>query len=206
MFESIIAWITLHADHAPWFVFGLLLLTGFSFPISEDLIVIASGVLASTIMPENVISLFFAVCTGVFLSDWIAYWIGRLLGNKIAHLSLFRKTLSIERRKVVESFFQRYGFLTLFIGRLIPFGIRNTIFIAAGAAKMHFGRFLLSDGFGSLVFSSTIYFLAFRCGENYDHIHVFLNSIGYVIGFGIIVSLLSWYIWVRVAREQTEVS
>ena len=69
MFESIAGWITLHADHAPWFVFGLLLLTGFSFPVSEDIVVIVSGVLASTVMPEKTILLVLAVCFGAFLSE-----------------------------------------------------------------------------------------------------------------------------------------
>ena len=125
MIESMAQWLAIHADYAPFFVFGLLLLTGCSFPISEDALVIASGVLASTVMPEQTAPLFAAVFLGSYLSDWIAYWIGRLLGTKLTCLPMLRRTLSAERKRVVERFFHRYGVLTLFIGRMIPFGVRK---------------------------------------------------------------------------------
>jgi len=202
MIESITEWLTIHADHAPLFVFSLLLITGFSFPISEDIVVIGTGVLAATVLPEKMVPLFLAVCIGAYLSDWIAYWIGRVLGPKLANMRLFRRTFSSERQATVQRFFQRYGFLTLFIGRLIPFGVRNTIFMAAGAGKMHFGRFMLSDGIATTLFSSTVFFLAYRCGEQYDRLHMFISSIGYVVGFGLIASGLAWYVWSRIAREE----
>ena len=203
MIDSMAQWLSLHADHAPFFVFGLLLLAGFSFPISEDVLVIVSGVLASTVMPEKTIPLFIAVFLGSYLSDWIAYWIGRLVGTKLAKLTLFHRTLSLERRHIVERFFRKYGFLTLFIGRMIPFGIRNSVFMAAGAGKMNFGRFLLGDGIGCLLFSSVVFFLAFRAGENYDKLHTFLCAVGYVAACVAVVTIVAWFVWARLVREET---
>ena len=203
MIESMALWLSAHADHAPFFVFGLLLLAGFSFPISEDVLVIVSGVLASTVIPEKTIPLFIAVFLGSYLSDWIAYWIGRLLGTKLSKLSMFRKTLSVERKHIIERFFQKYGFLTLFVGRMIPFGVRNSVFMAAGAGKMHFGRFLLGDGLSCLLFSSVVFFLAFRAGENYDKLHRFLSSMGYVAICVTLLSIVSWLVWTRLVREET---
>lgn len=202
MIEQMAQWLALHADHAPFFVFGLLLLAGFSFPISEDVLVIATGVMASTVIPEKTVPLFIAVFTGSYLSDWIAYWIGRLLGTKLSRFMMFRKTLSQERRHIVERFFRRYGFLTLFLGRMIPFGIRNSVFMAAGAGKMHFGRFLLSDGLSCLLFSTTVFFLAFRAGENYQSLHRFLCSMGYVAAFLTLVSIVALFLWFKFAREE----
>ncbi len=202
MIESMAQWLSLHADHAPFFVFGLLLLAGFSFPISEDVLVIVSGVMASTVIPEKTIPLFIAVFLGSYLSDWIAYWIGRLLGPKLSKLAMFRRTLSLERRHIVERFFRRYGFLTLFIGRMIPFGVRNSVFMAAGAGKMNFGRFLLGDGLSCLLFSSVVFFLAFRAGENYDKLHRFLSSMGYVAFCVALLSAIAWVIWSRLVREE----
>ncbi len=201
MIESMTQWLSLHADHAPFVVFGLLLLAGFSFPISEDLLVIVSGVVASTVIPEKTIPLFIAVFLGSYLSDWIAYWIGRLLGTKLAQFAICRKTLSVERRDTVERFFRRYGLLTLFIGRMIPFGVRNSVFMAAGAGKMAFGRFLLGDGVSCLLFSSIVFFLAFRAGENYDKLHHFLSSIGYVALCVVLFSVIASIAWARLVRE-----
>lgn len=202
MIESIAQWLSLHADHAPFFVFGLLVLAGFSFPISEDVLVIASGFLASTVIPEKTVPLFIAVFLGSYLSDWIAYWIGRLLGTKLSKFAMFRKTLSLERRHIVERFFHRYGFLTLFIGRMIPFGIRNSVFMAAGAGKMNFGRFLISDGLSCLLFSSVVFFLAFRAGENYETLHRVLSSVGYIAVCVVLISVVAWIVWARLVREE----
>lgn len=203
MIESMALWLSAHADHAPFFVFGLLLLAGFSFPISEDVLVIVSGVLASTVIPEQTIPLFIAVFLGSYLSDWIAYWIGRLLGARLSKLAMFRKTLSVERKHIIERFFQKYGFLTLFVGRMIPFGIRNSVFMAAGAGRMSFGRFLIGDGLSCLLFSSVVFFLAFRAGENYDKLHTFLSSMGYVAICVALLSIVSWIVWTRLVREET---
>ena len=201
MIESMAQWLAIHADHAPLFVFGLLLLAGFSFPISEDILVIASGVMASTVIPEKTVPLFVAVFLGAYFSDWIAYWIGRTLGNKLSKFGPFRRTLSLERRHMVERFFRRYGFLTLFIGRLIPFGVRNSVFMAAGAGKMHFGRFLLADGISCLLFSSVVFFLAFRAGENYDTLHRVVSSTGYIAAIVVLLTGVGWLVWARITRE-----
>jgi len=202
MIETLVQWLSAHADHAPTFVFFLLLLTGFSFPVSEDIVVIGSGVLASAFYPEQTVHLFLAVLLGSYFSDWIAYWIGRGLRDKFSRFAWFQRKFSSERRFAVERFFSRYGVMTLFIGRLIPFGVRNTVFMAAGAGKMSFARFLLGDGIGCLVFSSIVFFLAFRCGKHYDQLHVFLRSIGLLVGFGLVISFLAWYIWMRSVREE----
>ena len=202
MIESMAQWLAVHADYAPFFVFGLLLLTGCSLPISEDALVIASGVIASTVMPEQTVPLFIAVFLGSYLSDWIAYWIGRLLGTKLTKLPLFHNTLSSERKHIVEKFFHRYGVLTLFIGRMIPFGIRNSVFMAAGAGGMRFGRFLLGDGLGCLLFSSAVFFLAFRAGENYGSLNRLLSSTGYVAAAVLLLSFAAWGTWAYLAREE----
>ena len=202
MIESMAQWLSIHADYAPFFVFGLLLLTGCSLPISEDALVIASGVLASTVMPEKTIPLFIAVFVGSYLSDWIAYWIGRLVGTRLPGFSLFKKALSTERRRMVERFFHRYGVLTLFVGRMIPFGIRNSVFMAAGAGGMRFGRFLLGDGLGCLLFSSAIFFLAFRAGENYGSLNRLLSSTGYVAAAVLLLSGTAYATWNYLLRKE----
>jgi membrane protein DedA with SNARE-associated domain len=196
--EAITAWFVTHTDHAPFFIFGLLLLTGFSIPISEDILVIVSGVLAGTVLPEKKIALFLAAFFGSYCSDIAAFFVGRLLKN-----GLSRFFLTFERNLSVERFFRKYGGIALLIGRLIPFGIRNSIFMAAGAGRMHFGKFMLIDGIGCAFFSSSLFLLAARCGENYHSLHQLVVSIGYII-FGLFfVSICSWFIWSRFVKEES---
>lgn len=200
MVDSLAFWLTQHADLAPLWIFFLLLLTGFSIPISEDVMVIVSGVLAGSVLPEQKELLFLAAFFGAYFSDWIAYWMGRLLGNHLARTKWFSSTLSFERRAVVEKFFARHGFFTLFFGRFIPFGVRNSIFMAAGAIKMHFGRFIVGDGLSCLLFSLIVFSLAVRCGENSASLHAFVSSIGYIAAFLAVIGVIGLLIWKRHVR------
>ena len=59
--------------------FGLLILAGFNFPVSEDLIMIISGSIAATIVPENTFYIFAGCFWGAYFSDIIAYSLGRNL-------------------------------------------------------------------------------------------------------------------------------
>lgn len=204
MVESLAFWLTQHADLAPLWIFCFLLLTGFSIPISEDVMVIASGVLAGSVLPEKRELLFLAAFLGAYFSDWIAYWMGRLVGNRLSQTRWFSQKLSPERKCTVEKFIARHGFCTLFFGRLIPFGVRNSLFMAAGALKMHFGKFLLSDGLSCLLFSFTLFSLAFRCGENYATLQSFVRSISYLAAFFALVGLVGIFIWKRNTRKVSQ--
>ncbi|MDF2576574.1 MAG: putative rane protein [Chlamydiales bacterium] len=157
-----------NADYAHWIIFGALMLAGFNVPISEDLMLIISGVLASTVVPENTTKLFLGVFLGCYLSDWEAYWLGRLLGPKLWEIKWFSKMVPKERFEQVSRFYDKRGFLVLLIGRFIPFGVRNALFITAGMMKMHFGKFILSDGIACLISNSTLFYLAYTVGKNYD--------------------------------------
>ena len=158
--EPLLEWLTQYADSAHYIIFGLLILAGFSLPVSEEIMLIASGVLASSVIPDHTVHLFVAVFLGCYLSDWIAYWLGRLFGEKLFKLKWLPFSLNENRMKRVECFYKKYGFITLFVGRFIPFGIRNGIFMTAGVGKMHFGKFILSDGFGCFSFFFTDFFFS----------------------------------------------
>ncbi len=87
--DAFLPFIQDHAQYAHWVIFGLFMLAGLNFPISEDLLIIISGVLAATLVPENTWKLFTAVFLGAYLSDWVVYWIGRLLGSNLEKVRWF---------------------------------------------------------------------------------------------------------------------
>ena len=103
------------------------MLAGLNFPISEDLLIIISGVLASTVVPENTWKLFLAVVLGAYLSDWIPYWLGRCFGPNLWKLRWFSRMIKPERLDQVRDYYSRYGILTLLVGRFIPFGVISSV-------------------------------------------------------------------------------
>lgn len=175
--ESLLLWLCEHAELAPLMIFGMLVIAGFSLPISEDVLLIISGVLASTVMPERTAELFTAALLGSYVSDWIAYGLGRFFGDKIYAMKWFANT----KREDLQAFYEKYGFWTLMVGRCIPFGLRNGIFMSAGAGRMPFGRFLLIDGIACLLFSTCLFYLAYVCGRNYEVLYAYVYQVSIVI-------------------------
>lgn len=190
--ESILPFIQDHASQAHWFIFSLLMLAGLNFPISEDLLIILSGVLASTVVPENTWKLFLAVFLGAYLSDWMVYWIGRLWGAHLWKLRWFSRLFQPNRLEQIIQYYKRYGVLTLLVGRFIPFGVRNCLFATAGLGKMHFSKFLIGDGIACLLSNSTLFLISYFFGKNCSYIFRYVNAIVFIT-FLVAVIVFIWY-------------
>src|SRR3989338_8736419 len=166
--DSLFQFILSHAGYAHWIVFGALMLAGLNVPISEDLMIITSALLAATVVPENTEKLFIAVFLGCYLSDWVSYWIGRSLGRKLWQVRWFAKTVDEKRLTQIQQYYEKYGFWTLLLGRFIPFGVRNCLFLSAGMGKMPFSKFLLSDGIACICSNTALFTLTYSLGKNYE--------------------------------------
>lgn len=194
--DLIIQFIFEHAQYAHWIVFGALMLAGLNVPISEDLMIIFSAVLAATVIPENTSKLFLGVFLGCYISDWVCYWIGRHFGPKLWNIKWFAKTFDQKKIDVVHQYYAKYGFLTLLIGRFIPFGVRNGLFLTAGLGKMPFGRFLLSDGIACLLSNTLLFSLAYTVGKNYEILLSSLKMLNIFIFTAFVVAIIG-FIWYK---------
>jgi len=194
--EPIIQFIFEHAPYAHWIVFGALMLAGINVPVSEDLMIIFSAVLAATVIPENTYKLFAAVFLGCYLSDWVCYWVGRYFGPKLWNISWFAKTFDRKKIDQVHEYYAKYGFLTLLIGRFIPFGVRNGLFLTAGLGKMSFRKFILSDGIACLCSNTTLFVLAYMVGKNYQVLISYLKTFNIFLFAAFVVSIIG-FIWYK---------
>lgn len=181
-----------NAQFAHWWIFSLLMLAGLNFPISEDLLIIISAVLASTVVPENTWKLFTAIFLGAYLSDWMVYGIGRWLGPKLHKVRWFARVFREDKIKKIHNYYKKYGTLTLILGRFIPFGIRNGLFVTAGIGRMRFLKFILIDGVACLMSNAALFTLTYYCGKNFSYIVKSVNIILFVI-FAIAVIGYLWY-------------
>lgn len=186
--ETLLQWASHHALYAHWIFFGVLLLSGLNLPISEDLIIIMSASLAATLVPENTLKLFAAVFLGCYLSDSLCYGLGRFLGPRLP---------AAKKKRVdqIQSYYAKYGFWTLLVGRFIPFGVRNALFLTAGLGKMSYRKFLFSDGIACALSNTTLFTLAYLAGKHHETLlanlkkfNIFLFLAFAVAGIGFI-----WY-------------
>lgn len=191
LFEIIITYST----YAPWVIFGLLLLAGLSVPISIDLLMVTSAVLAATTIPEVAFPLYLSMLLGSTLSAWIAYWIGRKALPRLLKIRFFAKLLPDQRIERIERFYQSHGWLTLIIGRFIPFGVRNGIFMTVGISKMPFIRFIVRDGIACLLWTTTCFTTYYYLGLNYQTLsqRVKIINLGIFLAFSVTVIGWLWY-------------
>ncbi|WP_233500226.1 MULTISPECIES: DedA family protein [Halobacteriovorax] len=177
--DQIMLYINTNVSLAPYIIFGLLLLAGFNIPISEDVMLFTSAILAAK-NPEYLYPLFFAVFLGAYFSDLICYgFIGRYLGPKIFGIKFFASMVTQERLDTVNAFFKKYGVFTLIFGRFVPFGFRNALFLSAGLGKMNAWKFALSDLIAATI-SCVVYFTVYyKFGEAAIE---YIKKSNYVIG------------------------
>jgi membrane protein DedA with SNARE-associated domain len=198
--ELLSSFIQDHAQYAHWAIFFFLMLAGLNFPISEDLLIISAGVLASTLVPENTFKLFMGAFLGAYLSDWVVYWLGRKWGTWLWRIKWFAKIFHPKKLQQIEQYYKNYGILTLIIGRFIPFGIRNCLFVTAGMGKMPFWKFLIADGIACLASNAALFTLANFCGKNSAYLVKYVNIVIFSLFF---IALIAFIWYKRIKRVST---
>jgi membrane-associated protein len=199
--ETLIKIITDHASNAHIIAFCALILAGFNIPISEDLIIIVGGIIASTIIPENTYKIFIALFLGSYISGSISYWLGRILGNKLRKFKWLKKLISKEKFINAQNYYQRHGFKTLLFGRFIPFGVRNCLFLTAGIGKMDYRKFLISDGIACFTSNICLFTLTYHLGKNYEVIFKWVKTFNIVV-FIVFISTLIFVIILYKRRKK----
>ncbi|MBT3235300.1 MAG: DedA family protein [Bdellovibrionales bacterium] len=162
--EELIHYATENVHLAPYIICGALLLAGFNLPVSEDLMLFISAILArehEDLAPQ----LFIGVFVGAYFSDLICYWLGRTVGRKLLTFRFFATMATPQRIETIGNYYQKYGAITLILGRFIPFGVRNALFLTAGISRMNFLKFSLSDLLACTISSITFFYLYFTFGK-----------------------------------------
>ncbi len=206
MIETFIDLLTQNASHAHWVFFALLMLAGFNLPISEDLVVLSSAVVAATVVPQNTFKLFAFVFTGCYLSDWLSYWIGRTFTPWLRRKKYLGKMVDNRRIVKITRFYTKYGVLTLLFGRFIPFGVRNFLFMSAGMVRMNFLKFIIIDGIACLL-SNVIWFtIAYSLAENYQVVLAYMKRVNIVVfvTFALLVLVFVGYKFYRKRKSTNQ--
>ena len=174
--------------------FSLLVLSGFSLPISEDIVFIISASIAATAVPENRYYIFLGCFLGAITGDTVAYCIGRYGINRILNNKFLERIKFINREKTesrlrrMEEYFRRYGGKTIFFGRFIPFGARNAIFMTCGLIRMKFLKFIITDLAALACTSAILFTLGYSFGNKYEIIFPYLQRYKFfMLGFVIVL-------------------
>ncbi len=187
-----------------WVLFATVLAEQLGLPIPAVPALLAMGVLA------GLGKFSFAMALGIallacLLADFLWYYMGRTRGQSILNL-LCR--LSLEPDYCVsrtKGLFGRYGDKGLLVAKFLP-GFSTVAPPMAGLTRMSPGRFLLLDGFGSLLwtvaFMGSGYVLRAQIELAAEALSRFGSSLGLIVGL-----LVGFYgTWQLVLRRKTLLS
>lgn len=143
-----------HASY--WFVFLFMVIESSFIPFPSEVVVPPAAYLAIAPPEESDMNIYLIVLfatagalVGSLINYYLSLWIGRPLVYAFAN-SRFGHACLIDQAKVekAESYFDKNGAISTFVGRFIP-AIRQLISIPAGLAKMNIGAFCLYTALGA---------------------------------------------------------
>ena len=130
---------------------------------------------------------------GCNVGSLIAYEIGCYGGRPL--VERYGRWILMGRREldVADRFFARWGYLAVFVGRLLPV-IRTFIALPAGIARMPRVRFHVYTFLGSWPWCFGLAWLGMKLGENWRVIGKYLHKFDVVIVVVLVVGIV-WFIW-----------
>lgn len=152
---------------------SVLILCGMGLPIPEDIILLATGMIAQATGRSWMLASIVMYC-GVLAGDSIAFFIGRRFGIRLLALPGIQRLLSPRKQRRIAELFHHYGSTVFFVARFLP-GLRAAIFCTAGAMKARYLHFLFFDGLAALIsvpfFVWLGYFLWGKFGDDIGKLH-----------------------------------
>jgi len=203
------------ANHGIYAVFGLMAIDAL-FPAASELVMLYAGAVAAGVFPAaNGVTLFgshIGFGAGAYiamaLAGTLGYLVGALIGWAIGryggrpllerHGRWFH--LSAERLDRAEAWFDRWGNLGVFLGRLVPV-VRSFVSIAAGIFEMRLLPYTLLSLAGSAVWAFALAGGGYGLGTGYRSFDHSFHYAEYAI-VALIVAGLAYlvYRWAAAAR------
>lgn len=170
-------------------------------PLPSEIIMPFAGYLVYTKQPTltgplTLMGVAIAGAIGCNIGSAVAYWIGAWGGRPF--IARYGRYVLLNQRDVdhAERLFARYGFVTVFIGRLLPV-VRTFIALPAGIARMSQVRFHLYTFLGSLPWCYVLAYAGVRLGRAWDTDPRFQAAYHrYQLAIEvIIVAAFLWFVW-----------
>ncbi len=145
-----------------------------------------------------------ATTLGSMVGAMILYGVGAAAGQNRMHRLVARyghwALLTPEDLTRAEIWFDRYGPIAVFTGRLAPV-VRSLVSIPAGYRRMPLGQFLILTGFGSAVWNGALVGLGWALGENWHSIERYVGWLQYLV-IAAVAFIAIRFIWQRLRARQ----
>ena len=169
-------------------------------PLPSEIIMPFAGYLVYT----GRFSLFWAATAGAIgcnLGSVIAYWVGAAGGRPLVMRYGRWVLMSHHDLDRMTHFFEKYGTITVLLGRLLPV-IRTFIAFPAGVARMPQLRFHLYTFIGSWPWCFGLAYVGMKLGEKWHTDPRFAQAFHrfhLVVELGLLAAII-WFVWTHINR------
>ncbi len=181
-----------------WVIALTLFLGGVGFPVPENPILLGAGYAIFKQVSPPIPSLcvwYLAILCGDLVLFAMAHW----LFTRSVTSGVLRRYLGEKRMNKYQSAFVSLGGWMLFLARF-TFGVRSVAYIAAGAARYPWLRFLTADGLSVAIQVLLFVGIGYYAGEKIEWARASGEKIALLLGILALVSLL--LTWVSLATMQ----
>ncbi len=198
--DAITAWI---GDYGLYAVF-LLSVIDAVFPAASELVMVYAGALAVGAFTNHEVTLagdpvestgwaFVAVAT----AGTVGYVLGAILGWAVGlyggrpYLERHGRWLHVtpEKLEKTEAWFERWGILTVLVGRCVPV-VRSFVSIPAGVAEMPLGRYTALTTIGSVPWYFGLAAVGLAVGASWERFHETWRYADYVVATAVVVGVV----------------
>ena len=190
--------------HGYWVLGLVVMLENAGLPVPGETALLAAGYLTSADGGQH---LHLGVVVGVaFLSavlgDNLGFWLGRRLARPRLDAGRRFLFLTPARMKIAERYFEKYGTATVFFARFVT-GLRVFVGPAAGASAMAWGRFLVANATGALVWAVTVALVGHYAGHAWGAMRERFGYAAWVVLAVIAAAILVWRVGAHRRAERT---
>ncbi len=179
-------------------VFLLMAMESMVFPIPAELVMPFAGFLVSQ-GRFNLFGVFVSSALGSLVGSFLSYGMGKLGGNRFVIRFGKYLLLDLEDLKKTESWFERRGEKTIFVGRLIPV-VRHLISIPAGIGSMHLPKFGLYTFLGASAWNMFLAYLGYVLGQNWNSIRHYTEPVSIVVAVLLLAGFV-YFVYHHVLRK-----
>jgi membrane protein DedA with SNARE-associated domain len=198
---------SLVGDHGLYAVFGLMVIDAV-LPAASELVMLYAGALAAGAFAGQHVVLFGARIDSTFWG-FVAMSLAGVVGNTVGSvggwaIGLYGGRPLLERRgrwlhlgpenlDRAERWFERYGDLAVFLGRVTPV-VRSFVSIPAGVARMPLLRFTVLTALGCVPWCFGLAGAGWALGSSYERFHHDFRYVDIGVVVALVLLAVAWYV------------
>ncbi len=183
-------------------IFLVLLAAGFGLPVSEDVMLFVSALLAYY-GHVNIYLTIVCCFLGILIGDSSLFFLGRIVGPTVIKKWPFNKFLTETRVVRAKNKLSHRGGYLIFSTRFMP-GFRAPVFFSAGCLKLSYRFFIFFDAMAALIsvplLIGVVYYFADNIDSTIAHVRKAQGAVFFLALMVVIFLVVQWYIKFKKAK------